>query len=318
MLGVAGALAAGQGVVTLEVEHDHVTAADLARIMPQWGEAPGETEVLYAPAPGLARDLLASEIARLAARCGVSPDPSGRWPERVRLSRRMRRLESTEAAAALAEVLARRYRISPEDIGVELVGFQAPAVPAGELRFRAGEAFHRPGELVTMPLVWVSGDGRSGTLWLRARLGVRERYAVAARAIEPRSLIGPADLVLREGEIDSPPDRWVLEPAQAVGKTLARRVAAGEKIPRGFLIAPKTIERGAVVELRLARGPIELRVPGRAEQSGSVGERLAFRNLTTGRRVTGQLADAHSAEVILTKDAPSNDAAGGKQAGGKQ
>lgn len=290
--------AGGQTAATLEVEHDRVTAGDLARIMPEWSEAPAAAEVLYAPLAGVARELPRAEIERLAARHGVSRDRAAQWPERITLRRRMRALERLEAEAALAAALARRYRVSPEDVAIELVGFPAAQAPAGELRFRAGEAFRRSGEVTTIPLTWMTPEHRSGTLWLRARISVRGRYAVAARAIEPQKKIEPADLVFSEGELDAPADRWLLAPEQVIGRTLARRVAAGEKIPRAWLVEPKAIARGAVVELRLARGPIELRAPGRAEQAGAVGDRLAFRNLDSGRRVTARVADARTAEII--------------------
>lgn len=289
---------AGPPALRLEVEHEHVTAADLAKVMPEWRELPGETEILYAPLPGLGRELFPAEMERLAVRNGLDPAKVARWPAQIEIRRRLRRLERSEAETALAAALAERYHISPEDIGVDLAQFPAVEVPAGPLRFRAGESFRPPGELATVPLTWVTAGGRSGTLWLRARVRVRGRYAVAAKTIEPRARIAPEDVTWVEGSLDSEPDRWVLDPRAAVGKTLARRVAAGEKIPRGWLITPHAVERGAVVELRLSRGGIELRAPARAEQPGSVGERIAFRSLASGRRVTARVSDTHSAEVV--------------------
>ncbi len=292
----AGSLLVSQSIVTLEIEHDRVTAQDLARALPPWKQAPPETAVLYAPLPGLSRELTGVELARLAARHGVSVDAG--HPERLRIVRRLRRLEREEAEAALAASLARRFRISPEDIAVELIAFQGPMVPAGELRFRSGESVGRPGEVSTVPLTWSTPERRSGTLWLRARLQVRGQFAVAARVIGPRTPVDAAAVAIRDGILDLPPDRWIARPAEVVGKSLARSVGAGEKIPRAWVLSPKAIERGAVVELRLARGPIELRAPGRAEQAASIGERVPFRNLATGRRVTGQVTDARSAEVL--------------------
>src|SRR5262249_12446525 len=164
--------------------------------------------------------------------------------------RRLRRLDPAEAEAALAASLARRFRISPEDVAVELIGFQGSLVPSGELRFHSGESIGKPGEVATIPLTWSTPERRSGTLWLRARLRVRGRFAVAARAIDPRTPLDATAVTMRDGILDLPPDRWVATPAEVVGKSLARSVSAGEKIPRAWVLAPKAIERGAVVELK--------------------------------------------------------------------
>src|SRR5713226_1115229 len=87
--------------VSLEIEHDRVTAQDLARVLPQWKQVPPETSVLYAPLPGLSREVTGAELARLARRHEAPEDAASPWPERLRIVRRVRRLEREEALAAL-------------------------------------------------------------------------------------------------------------------------------------------------------------------------------------------------------------------------
>ncbi len=282
----------------LEIERDRVTAADLAPLMPEWRQLPGSTEVLYAPLPGLSRDLTRPELERLAARHALQRDPASDWPARLRISRRMRPLERSEAEAALAAAIGLRHGVSPEDVGVELASFASPSVPAGEIRFRTSDTFPRPGELRAVPLSWVTAEGRSGTLWLRARLTVRGLRAVAARPLAARAPIATGDVIFQEEDLAAPPDRSRLTPAELLGRSLSRSVAAGEKISRFWVVSPPAIERGGIVELRLSSGAIELRATGRAEQAGAIGQPLAFRNLDTGRRVTARLLDAGRAEVI--------------------
>ena len=293
-LAAAGWVALAQTPVMLEVEHERVTAGDLARVIPAFSGAPPGAEILYAPAPGVAREMGSQELERLAARQGIGPGGASGGPERVRIVRRLRRLEEGEAVAALAAALAVRYRIPPEDVAIEMVGFVAPLVPAGELSFRAGESFRKGGELAAVPLTWRTPEGRSATLWLRARLTLRGRYAVVTRTLAPGTRLEPGDVAEREGALE--PERWIGSASEAVGHTLARRLAAGEKIPRAFLAASR-VERGAVLELRVAGGGVELRVPARAEQGGRIGDRVALRNLETGRRVTATLTGAGVAEV---------------------
>jgi flagella basal body P-ring formation protein FlgA len=288
-------LLAGE-VTRLAVETDRVRAADLATVLPIWRELPGGTPILPAPMPGVSRDMWRVEIDRLAVRHGLTPDGAG--PERIRIERRVRPLSSLEAATALAAALAERYRVAPDDVGVELVGFRDLLVPAGELSFRSAASLPPASEAATVPVSWVTPERRSATLWLRAKVEIRGRWAVAARPLDARQALASGDIVFQEGPLPRPPERWRLEPADLQDKTLARSVAAGERIPRSWLVSKPTVVRGAVVELELRRGRIELKTSGRAEQSGSAGQRLVFRNLESGRRVTARVIDSKRAEVI--------------------
>jgi flagella basal body P-ring formation protein FlgA len=286
----------GGEVVPLAVETDRVRAADLATVLPAWRELPGETLVLPAPIPGVARELWRAEIDRLAVRHGLTPDGDG--PARIRLERRMRPLDAAEAESALAASLAQRYQAPPDDVRVELVGFRNLPVPAGSLSFRSTAWLPPGGEAATLPLSWVTPERRSATLWLRAKVEIRGSYAVAARALPARQSPVAGDVVFQEGPLPRPPERWRLAPADLDDKVLARSVAAGEKIPRAWLVTKPAVERGAIVELELRRGPIEIKARGRAEQAGSRGQRLVFRNLESGRRVTARVLDGKRAEVI--------------------
>ncbi len=308
---ISQVLGAG-GVPAIETEHESVTAAELARVMPEWRQAPPETKILYAPLPGLSRELLRAEVERLAARHGIDR-AAGEWPERIFIVRRLRPLSDREVEAAIAASLAERCRITPEQIRVQLVGFHSPQVPAGQLRLRAGKASNT-GEVEIVPLTWITEEKRSGTLWIRARVSAVASYVVAAHELEPETLIGENDITVRNSAIQASLEDWVRDRSEVIGKRLARRLGAGEKIPRAWLIRPKVVGRGDVVELRLARGLIQLRVPGEAQQDGAAGERIMFRNLQSGRQVAARVEDSQSAEVIagfdLTKKFPKPTRAG--------
>jgi hypothetical protein len=164
LLAAATVLLGAPTVLSLEVEQERVTAADLARVIPQWRQVPGDIAIAYAPLPGLTRELARAELERLAARYGLVADSPAAWPERLRISRRQRQLERREAEAAVAAAVGRHLRVSPEDVGVEFVHFVSPQVPAGELEFRTHIALPRSSEPLAIPLTWVTRERRSGTL----------------------------------------------------------------------------------------------------------------------------------------------------------
>jgi len=284
-------------VPVLELDRDRLTAADLARRMPQWRQLPPDTEILYAPLPGLNRELARGELERLAARHGLDPGPGDVWPSRLRLVRRLRVLEAREAEAAVATAVALQHRVSPEDVSVELSRWIPIRIPTGEIAMRAQAPFPRGPDPVPVALTWTTRDRRSGTLWLRARIQVRGLYAVAARRIAAGEPLRSPDVRFEEGALGGPPGLWRLSAAELEGAVLRRSLEQGERISRLLVIQRPAVERGALVELRLARGPIELRAPGRAERAARLGEILTFRNLQSGRSVTARLVAPGRAEV---------------------
>jgi flagella basal body P-ring formation protein FlgA len=286
-------------IPVIEVERERVTAADLAQILPEWGRLPGTVEILYAPLPGLTREFPRAEMERLATRHGLT---GAVWPERVRLRRRERLLERAEAESALAAAIAERYKAPPENVGLELARYAPARVPAGPLAFRTGMV-RLSSQMTTIPLTWSTPERRSGTLWLRARVTLRGTYAVAARTLEAGVVVQPADVTFVEGNLPGPPEQWDLRPEDLPGRALARPVEAGGKISRLWLReAPPDVKAGARLELRLESGPIQLRVPGRAEQEGRAGEQIAVRNLQSNRRVIARLVHSGLAEVVTGEE----------------
>jgi flagella basal body P-ring formation protein FlgA len=65
-----------------------------------------------------------------------------------------------------------------------------------------------------------------------------------------------------------------------------------------MLAQQETIRRGDLIQLQLRAGGILLQTPGRAEQNGSVGDRITCRNLDSGRRVTATVVEPKLAEVL--------------------
>ena len=66
-----------------------------------------------------------------------------------------------------------------------------------------------------------------------------------------------------------------------------------------MLLDTPLVRRGDLIELALRSKSIRLRVPARAEEAGSLGDRIACRNLESGRRVVATIVDQKRAEVTL-------------------
>ena len=288
-------LQAGE-TVSIEVERDRLTAGDLARVMPGWKELDGNRVIAYAPLPGVERRVSRRQLIRWADRQGLKLNVED-LPEAVLVARRMRRLRADEALRTLAGAVSERYQVPPEQLRVSLHGFSETLVPAGRLSFEIRSSLNRLNQPVSIPLSWRDSDGRSGTTPLRATVSILGSYATARHAIPAKNKVGADDFVFREGILPGNPDKYLVLPEYVEGKTLKSSLKSGEALSRAMLRDTPLVRRGDLIELALRSKSIRLRAPARAEESGSLGDRIACRNLESGRRVVATIVDQKRAEV---------------------
>src|SRR5438132_728670 len=62
--------------LAIDAPKDQIVAGDLARALPEWAAIPPDTQVAFAPAPGVPRILKMPELRRLAARWKVPGEPA--------------------------------------------------------------------------------------------------------------------------------------------------------------------------------------------------------------------------------------------------
>ena len=79
----------------------------------------------------------------------------------------------------------------------------------------------------------------------------------------------------------------IAEPAQAVGRSARRMLAAGSVLTTGDLESPRVVRRGDTIALVSRQGGIEVRMAGRARADAGVDERVRVENLSSRRVVQG-------------------------------
>ena len=293
----SGPAAADAAEIEIVVERDHITAGDLAKVLPAWKKIDAATEIAYAPLPGIDRRVEPRLLLRWARQFSIDLETAP--PPALLVSRRMRALTEAQAAEHLRDALSTQFEVNPEQVRVSLHQFREPLVPATSLSFDAGSApgvFNRP---ATVSLRWRDGDGHTGSAPLRATVEVLGSHALAREALAARSEINPEDFDFRHGSLPGPPSKFLLTPDDVAGKELKYPLKPGDLLQAWMLAARTTVRRGDLIQLRLQAGGIVLEVPARAEQAGSVGDRITCRNLDSGRRVTATVLEAKLAEVVL-------------------
>ena len=170
LFGIYLPLRAGE-VVEIELERDRITAADLARVIPEWKRLEGNQVIAYGPLPGVERRVSRRQLVRWANRHGLQLEIED-LPEAVLVARRMRKLRAEEALRAVTAAVSERYQLPVEKLQVRLHGFSEALVPAGKLSFEIRSSLNRLNQPVSITLSWRDSDGRSGTVPLRATVSI--------------------------------------------------------------------------------------------------------------------------------------------------
>ncbi len=282
--------------VRLALDHDRVTAGDLASVLPGWGEVEPAQMIAYAPLPGIERRVGASRLMGWGRRFGVDLTRD-EMPEVLLISRHMRTLGPAEAEERLREAVASYYRIEPGTVEVVLVGFEELRVPSGDLSFEAAGSFQRLNRPSSVALRWREEGGRGGTLWLHATISIVGRYAIAREKLHAKVPLRSEDFEFREGPLPGNPEKFLISHEAVDGMSLKYSLNRGDALRTDLLVKNRAVRRGDLIELQLRSGLIMLRVPGRAEEAAAVGDVIACRNLESGSRVSARVLDSNHAEV---------------------
>jgi flagella basal body P-ring formation protein FlgA len=129
--------------------------------------------------------------------------------------------------------------------------------------------------------------GNSSALHLAVDIAIFNPVVVSSTAISRKTLLGPADIILKEVNILTNTRAMIFDPDQVIGKELKRAVRVGTVISPTMLLMPILIKRGDNVVIIAKKGQLIVRVTGTALASGTMGQQIAVRNTASERTVKG-------------------------------
>ena len=268
---------------------ERILGADIGRAVPAFADIPGETVIDFAPPPGARRTYGPAELERLARRFGIRAEPG----EEACFVRFAEPLTSERVQAALQAAL-------PGE-SFELLEFSHQPAPPGELHFSppAGSG---------STWVWQGRISRAGQadfpVWARVRLRASGKRVVAAQPLRAGQPIARAQL--GEEAMDVPPGAADL--SQIVGRAPRRPIAAGLPILAAWLEDPADVLAGQPVTVEVRCGQALLRLEGRAQAPGKMGQVIPVRNPATGKIFRAMVAGR--ARVVLRTGPPDSPDAG--------
>lgn len=279
----------------IEVSSHVVTAGDLAQSAPPFASVDPTAVVAKAPAPGAVRRVNQLQLQRWATSLGASGDIPG-MPNAIALRRATRILTPPEIELAVSGALVNAHGLQPEHISVAILTAASVSVPAGQVTVECLCARLLLNESTPLRLRWKEPGGRSGIELLQGLVTVQGVWLEASHDLRSNAALRASDIVERSGtlpRLGNYPSHLELDGSE----TLIRPMKAGAPVLATFIRSAPLVSRGDLLELRFHSGRVQLRTAGRAEESGSVGDFLSFRNIATGQRIVARVTDAQTAHV---------------------
>lgn len=278
------------------VQREEIVLSDLATIE---GDAASVTRLRGvrlgpAPPPGSAQQL-DTDYLRLRLR-QASSDLGGvqlAIPERVTVTRASQVLPAAALVeAARREALARLEAVDAQGGPHALTPASRPGdllIPAGRVDLLAQIQPGAPPYAFVAATVTVRVDGRDyQTVPLTFRVGRLQPVVVAVHALEPRTVLGAADLRLeRRPSTELPPGALTALP-DARDMEAVRPVRAGDVLTDGILRMKVLVKRGETVTLVLEGQGFRITTVGQAGEDARRGDAVRVVNLTSKREVLGR------------------------------
>lgn len=134
------------------------------------------------------------------------------------------------------------------------------------------------------------------TAYVRVDARAPGRQVVAARALQPGDMVSADALTERDVDLLRQPASVVVQPAEALGHVVTRRVAAGRPLRRDALRSADAVTRGSLVTLVLHGQGFTATGTGQATSAGAPGATVGVR-MPGGHTVHGIVRDARTVEV---------------------
>ncbi len=288
----------------LAVGEGAITASVLAASVPELEILDPGFALFRAPELGIRRVISAREL-NLALRRNAPTAKTVDPLVSVCVVRRSRRITEQEIRDAVVDALTASGTPKTDatpGVTVEVLDFSARDVGEGELRFPP-QAPSRTDDPRT-PVVWrgwhKSRSGQRLPIWAKVRLSERVTVPFAARDLAVGETIDSGAVVFRESVRFPSPSRSPA--AEVIGKVPKRWIHAGETVLSKDLAPAAAVRRGDAVDVQVVggSGSVFLRLAGRAETSGSAGQRIAVSSAFSKRMF--QAVVKEKGHVLVTFD----------------
>lgn len=120
-------------------------------------------------------------------------------------------------------------------------------------------------------------DGATWAVNLPVKISVQATYYVAARPLPSGHVLADGDLIPQQGDLGQLQGSVILDPNDALGRTLSSAVAAGGAVRSEMLRAPMVVQQGQKVRVVMRAGGVEVSNDGFALNNAAEGQNVRVR-----------------------------------------
>lgn len=286
-------LAYGQGHC-ITVRGDQIRLKDLAPILPEAATSQGETPVMFAPRPGVQRQISAQELTRSLGRLGIEAT----IPQSVCIERAALHLSKEMIIEAM------RRSLSSPDLAIEVVDFSRYAVPDGALEFpRSTLPTAMNGRFVWRGRLRTERN-QTTPIWAAVRIVASHPAVVAITPLQPGAPVRSDQIEVREmpgwrGSEETP------NLADYLGRRPKRRLNPGTELVPAWFQESLEVEQGDIVEVHVERGAITLKTEGVSEGRARKGDWVwvSLDRKGQAQKVRAQVAGAKTVKLEVRDEA---------------
>ncbi|HYP09267.1 MAG TPA: flagellar basal body P-ring formation chaperone FlgA [Bryobacteraceae bacterium] len=255
----------------IPVDGPKLLARHAAMVVAEFAQLAPDTELGYAPLPGVVRVMRGDEITRLAAKHGITAPATElcfAWP--------MKPLDVEQATEAMRKTL-------PESTRMEVLEVSRAAVPEGVLEFPLDRLQGN---------IWRGAVRYNGTarfdVWARVRLLARQTRVVTTAPLRTGDIITAGQLRIEDIE-DAPVEDLVTTVKEAVGKISKRVLPAGTILKTQHLESAPAVMKGDAVRLHAVVGHAHVSAEVKAQTPGRIGDVIAVKSASSGRLMRARI-----------------------------
>jgi flagella basal body P-ring formation protein FlgA len=136
------------------------------------------------------------------------------------------------------------------------------------------------------------------TLYLQARIAIESTYYLAARQIEPGTVVTAQDLLARNGDLSNLPRAIITDPQQAIGSTATVRISAGMPLRQDLLKSVSAVTIGQTVHVVAQGQGFQISSEGSAMNNAAPGQQVRVK-MAGGQIISGIVQDGATVQVQM-------------------
>ena len=137
------------------------------------------------------------------------------------------------------------------------------------------------------------------TVFVPAQVKLFREVVTTTRPMKRDSVIGEGDVSLRERDVGSLGQGYLVSLDEAVGMKLVRPAVVDQVLTPVFLEQMALIQKGDQVVIVARSGTLAVRMPGEALAKGGISEQIRVRNLNSKRVVKARVTGPGQVEVSM-------------------